>query len=48
MMREANEINDDEEKAYDRARRGQAATPEQAAGMFPIAERYAGETVSIT
>jgi hypothetical protein len=48
-VREANEMSEEEKAEYERAKRGQqtSTTPEQALGMFPVAERYQGETVAI-
>lgn len=51
MIREASELNEEEKAEYERARRTQAghgtASPEEIAGMFPVAEHYDGETVAI-
>lgn len=50
FIREASEINEEEKAEYDRARRQQgqgSASPDQAMGMFAVAERYTGETIAI-
>jgi hypothetical protein len=49
MIREASAINEEEKAEYDRARRQHepSVSPEQAMGLFPVAEKYEGETVPL-
>lgn len=48
FVREASEMNEEEKREIERNRRGQGTTTvDQAQGLFPEAQAYQGETVTI-